>query len=636
MNANALRFGLAVLAAGTLLCAGAASAQIKINEIRIDHTGTDTDEYFELIGTPGASLTGLTYVVIGDASAPPTCGTIECVADLTGYSLQADGLLCLSNSNAIPVLTGYDGSIALAFENSDNVTHLLVSGFTGALDQDLDTNDDGVLDVTPWTSIVDCVGFVETSGVPNCSTDEYLYCATQVGPDGTFVPGHIYRYSDTQAWAIGIFALGTTDTPGAPNFSQFAPPPLFTDMTRTPCVPTTAQQPTIVALVENDPTSAELRYRVNGGAETAVAMTEVLAVDDSVYYQATIPAQGTNGALVEYYCYAWNSNPNPTRSLDQGYFAGTMNVADLRANDVNGNNLYRFYGARVRGHVTSAYDVFGGTNTDFNLQDATGGINVFKFGPHLVQPALGDDITVAGSLEQFNGRLELSVTGSCDTVLITIHGAGSPPAPLDVSLCDLREQHEGLLVRVQDLVINTYEHTQFAPNWNYKAANCYTDSLELFVDTDTDIPGNAITTSHLEVVGIAGQYDTSSPYTWWYQVQPRALADITFLSMTSVPAPATSGGPWLGPCAPNPLTAVGEIRFRVPAGAADGGAVPVRLAVFDLSGRLVTTLVDGPVPAGTHAVALDRGALGAGNGVYFYRLRVGSTTLTRTLIAFRP
>jgi len=35
---------------------------------------------------------------------------------------------------------------------------MLVSGWTGALNSDLDTNDDGVLDVMPWTAIIDCVG----------------------------------------------------------------------------------------------------------------------------------------------------------------------------------------------------------------------------------------------------------------------------------------------------------------------------------------------------------------------------------------------------------------------------------------------------------------------------------------------
>ena len=630
MKRSALAFGLALALSGLLLGAGAASAQIKINEIRTDDAGNpDTDEYFELIGLPGASLAGLTYVVVGDSGSIATCGVIESIVPLDGWSLQPDGLLCLRNSNftGTPVLTGYDGAVPMVMENSDNVTHMLVSGFTGTLLQDLDTNDDGVLDVTPWTAIVDGLGLDEGT-TPNCAGDERLYGGTTIGPDGTFVPSHVFRYSDTQAWAMGIYNPRSFDTPGAANFSQYDPPPVYVDMTRSPCVPVVGQQAFIVALI-NDATGAELRYRVDGGPESVVPMQE--QEPGSGYFSAAIPAQAVNGARVEYYCNAFNANPTPSRSLDQGYFAGTMTIAGLRVNDINGNNVYRYYGARVRGRVTSAYDVFSAAHTDFNLQDATGGINVFKFLPHQIHPALGDDITVVGTLEQYNGRLELSGGGACDTVLVTVHGPGTPPAPLALDLCDLREEHEGMLVRVQDLWINTYEHTAFAANWNYKTADCSADSLELFIDTDTDIPGNAIVTSHLDVVGIAGQYDTSSPYTWWYQVQPRAMSDITFLSQTSVLPEAVAGGR-LWPCVPNPFLRTAEIRYEIPPGAAGDGMVPVRLTVYDLRGRAVATLVDGPVAPGEHTATIDRAALAAGSGIYFYRLQFAGRAITRKLV----
>src|SRR5690606_23572536 len=43
-----------------------------------------------------------------------------------------------------------------ALENG-TVSLLLVQNFTGALGNDLDTNDDGVFDVTPWTALVDSI-----------------------------------------------------------------------------------------------------------------------------------------------------------------------------------------------------------------------------------------------------------------------------------------------------------------------------------------------------------------------------------------------------------------------------------------------------------------------------------------------
>jgi len=45
---------------------------------------------------------------------------------------------------------------SMALENG-SITLLLVKNFTGSLGNDLDTDEDGVFDVTPWDMIVDAV-----------------------------------------------------------------------------------------------------------------------------------------------------------------------------------------------------------------------------------------------------------------------------------------------------------------------------------------------------------------------------------------------------------------------------------------------------------------------------------------------
>ena len=60
---------------------------------------------------------------------------------------------------------------------------------------------------------------------------------------------------------------------------------------------------------------------------------------------------------------------------------------------------------------------------------------------------------------------------------------------------------------------------------------------------------------------------------------------------------------------------------------------PVEITVYDLTGRLVTTLVDGVQPAGHHEVRFN--ADGLPTGTYVYRLRAGTETLTRTMILVR-
>lgn len=204
--------GLALLC-GALFPLSLAEGQV-INEIRVDQPSTDDDEYFELFGTPGQSLAGLTYITIGDGAGGS--GVVEAVVDLTGVSLDGNGRLVVAESTF--TLGIADLTADLAFENSDNVTHLLVSGFSGAGGDDLDTDDDGTLDVMPWTSVLDCIALLEESAVPPVNT-EFTYCADTVGPDGAFVPGHVYRSPDgTGAFAIGAFdPVGGNDTPGTAN-----------------------------------------------------------------------------------------------------------------------------------------------------------------------------------------------------------------------------------------------------------------------------------------------------------------------------------------------------------------------------------------------------------------------------------
>lgn len=217
-----LMLGLASLC----LMTAVANAQISINEIRIDQTGSDCDEYFELSGPPSMSLNGVWYVTIGD-SPGGLSGVVETALDLTGNSINALGLFAVTEDTFgngfitgpvdLTVVGGgatCSGAGTLNFENNDNLTHMLVQGFTGAPNDDLDTDDDGVFDVTPWTAILDSVSLIQTVG-----SGDQVYSMTQVGPDGIFVPSHVFRCPDgTGAFMIGPFdPNGGFDTVGAPN-----------------------------------------------------------------------------------------------------------------------------------------------------------------------------------------------------------------------------------------------------------------------------------------------------------------------------------------------------------------------------------------------------------------------------------
>ena len=83
----------------------------------------------------------------------------------------------------------------------------------------------------------------------------------------------------------------------------------------------------------------------------------------------------------------------------------------------------------------------------------------------------------------------------------------------------------------------------------------------------------------------------------------------------------------LGAARPNPASQGAEIRFALPLGG------KASLKVYNLSGQLVSTLVDGQLPAGYHQTRWA--GKGQPSGVYFYRLEAGAFTATRKLVLVR-
>lgn len=119
------------------------STSARINEFLVDQRGPDNDTFVEILDRPNSSLAGLTLLEIeGDSSS--NRGVVDKVRDLT--STDANGFEVVS-------LDGENGT----------VTYLLVSGFTGAKGLDLDTDDDGSLDMTPWSAVVDGIAVVADS-----------------------------------------------------------------------------------------------------------------------------------------------------------------------------------------------------------------------------------------------------------------------------------------------------------------------------------------------------------------------------------------------------------------------------------------------------------------------------------------
>ncbi len=155
--------------------AGSTAVTPVINEFVFNHTGTDTNEFVEVKGEADTDYASLTILEIeGDSSG---AGTI-------------DGVFPVGTTNA-------DGYWTTGFLNNQiengTVTLLLVEGFSGAAGDDLDTDNDGTLDSTPWTSIVDDVAVTDGGG----SDQTYAAVTLAGGFDGVpYTPGGASRIPD--------------------------------------------------------------------------------------------------------------------------------------------------------------------------------------------------------------------------------------------------------------------------------------------------------------------------------------------------------------------------------------------------------------------------------------------------------
>jgi hypothetical protein len=83
---------------------------------------------------------------------------------------------------------------------------------------------------------------------------------------------------------------------------------------------------------------------------------------------------------------------------------------------------------------------------------------------------------------------------------------------------------------------------------------------------------------------------------------------------------------------PNPFNPQTSISFVLPA------ASTVRLELFDVEGRRVSTLVDGKLPPGRHSFrwdGTDRNGTPVATGTYFYRLKAGKRSLSRKMLLLK-
>ena len=171
------------------------------------------------------------------------------------------------------------------------------------------------------------------------------------------------------------------------------------------------------------------------------------------------------------------------------------------------------------------------------LADASGGIAVF---PSDGTFARGSVLRVTGELDDRFSQRTLRATSAGIVVL----GTGAEPAPTPTATGSVSETLEGTLVRVAGVVDGSPTVLTSGVAFDLDDGSGF---VRLVVDAATNINVSSWSDgTALDLVGVAGQRDSSGAGTASYRVMPRDGADIvevTAPSASLTPAPSASGSP---------------------------------------------------------------------------------------------
>jgi len=253
----------------------------------------------------------------------------------------------------------------------------------------------------------------------------------------------------------------------------------------------------------------------------------------------------------------------------------------------------------------------------YYVQDATsptrGGLATYAPITPLI---VGHQYLLVASIQEY-----FEETESTYNVYARDEGVVTPPAPVVRTVAVLRdttcdatqsitngEDYEGMLVKLVN--VKSF-HNAAGPGYGFDVAGPYpacTDTIH--IRNVKSAAGWTYQADSLMLLDVAG-IQTFSFGTM--QIAPRFDSDFLNHGQLGVPPGTLSKVSFSA--YPNPAR-VTKVNFALPKQS------DVDLSVFDLSGRKVATLARGSMPAGQYTRDWNGG--GAGAGVYFVRLRVGS------------
>ena len=337
---------------------------LMINEFVANHTGTDTNEYVEVRGDPATDYSAYSILHIeGDGTGAGVIDTVIPVGTTGTTGHWVTGFL----NNALE-----NGTISL----------LLVKEFSGAAGNDLDTDNDGVLDGTPWSEVTDGVA------VSDGGAGDRTYTATVLAPGfggSAFTPGGASRIPDgIDTDAVADWTVNDFDLAGIPGF---AGTPVVGEALNTPGAPNELYVPPVTG---NCGDAATFIHDIQGSGPTSPLVGTQVFIESVVVGDFQNNGESDDGDLDGFYVQEEDADADAATS--EGIFIFTPGAADVAVGDL----------VRVVGTVTE-FSTSGGASQMTEL-GGVGGVLLCQSGTPLpAATTVTLPVTAVTDFERYEG-----------------------------------------------------------------------------------------------------------------------------------------------------------------------------------------------------------------------------------------
>ena len=564
-----------------------------INEIHYDNDGGDVHEGVEIAGSAGTDLTDwqiIGYNGNGGGSYSPTTTLSGTIPDQqNGFGTiwfpiaglqngSPDGMALVDNVGSVIQFLSYEGT----FDATDGPANGMTS------------ND---------------IGVSESSTSPI---------------------GQSLQLQGTGAVYTDFFWAGPTDTTyGEVNTGQTFTnvpvdhPPVISNFAYEPIVPIASENTIVTAEITDDSglSLVEFDYIINNGTINPLTMDNI----SGNTYAAEIPSSAyIDGDLVEFSIYVEDdaSSHQSAESNHVQFFAGTTSIFVAKQVDGDGILVNDGVAARLTGVAIVENGTFSTSDMDVYIQDATGGINLFMFSQAAQAITIGHEYTVVGTLDQYNGKAEIIPDDVAD---ITDGGTATVPDVIVITIDDLLnepETYEGMLIQILDA--DNVGGTWPGPNITLNDGS--TNTLTMYIDSDTDIDESIEGEYPMDVTGVFSQFDNSSPYTSGYEIIPRSVTDLvwTASAIERVENAGVITEFKLHSNFPNPFNPSTTLQFDVPKQVDN-----LDLSIYNTAGQKIVTLYQGSASQGSYQYTwngINQGNQAAPSGIYFAVLKTVNFT----------